>query len=552
MWTSENLADLGVNGVYQTLRTNKAETNDNRIGLNLWYMDQEGFTGVYRDGSPLADGTATAGTGLFSEYWVQNYTGIHRANDAIHNLPNAPLGAEKKGRLIAESKFLRAFFYYNLNQVYKGVPVYLTPITLEECTNGRETEDFVWDVIINDLTDCINEPNFPGFYTSGSEFWGRATKAAAYALRGKVYMWKKDWPKAESDLRAVGTLGPSLYHGEYKQLFKEVNEQCPEMIFSVQNIGESKLGSNTNYYAGSRATLNGGGWNTHMPNVDFVESFENRDGSDFNWDDYIPGYSAMAPEARKVFFLRDGLSDSDINGNDPALEGIDKTQYLVTGNEARIKAAYADRDPRLAALIITPYATYIGAANNRATLYTMRWPYYSDPVEGDLQNCISTHYTYLWRKWVAEGATEALNREYGPIDQPLIRYADVVLLLAEAINEQGFSGEAVDLVDDVRTRAGVISLKLKPNYAANQTYLRESIRKERRWELCLEGINYFDELRWGTLKEKKFTPNSGVKQIWGTVLTPYRYAGDYILKWAIPKDEIEKNRNLIQNDDWLY
>jgi hypothetical protein len=289
-----------------------------------------------------------------------------------------------------------------------------------------------------------------------------------------------------------------------------------------------------------------------MPSVDFVESFENSDGSGFNWDDYIPGYNSMDTEQRKVFFLRDGLTATDIENYAPSLEGADMTQYLPYGNEDRIKAAYANRDPRLAALIITPYSTYIGASSNRAFLYTLRWPFDADPSYYDLQNCIDSHFTYLWRKWVCEGINEALDRTYGPIDQPLIRYADVILLLAEAINEQRFSEEAVTLVDAVRTRAGAISLRLKPDYTANQTYLRESIRKERRWELCLEGINYFDELRWGSLKEKKFAEGNGVKQIWGTVLTPYRYAGDYILKWPIPKDEIEKNKNLIQNDDWLY
>lgn len=55
--------------------------------------------------------------------------------------------------------------------------------------------------------------------------------------------------------------------------------------------------------------------------------------------------------------------------------GADMKQYLPDGNEARIKAAYANRDPRLAMNVITPYATYLGGVTGSAISYTLRWPY---------------------------------------------------------------------------------------------------------------------------------------------------------------------------------
>jgi hypothetical protein len=565
MWSTESLADLGVNGVYQALRNSIALKSDvffrqNYTGLDFYLFDADGFTGYFYDKTELTSGTITTSSQFFTNYWEQNYEGIHRANDAILNLAvKAPLDSAKRGRLIAECKFLRAWFYYNLNQVFKGVPVYLTPITLEECTKGRETEAKTWEIIIDDLTDCINEPNLPNVYTKGNALYGRATKAAAYALRGKVYIWKKDYARAEADLRKVGTLGPQLYTGVYKKLFKIDNEQCPEMIFSVQNISVVDLGSFTQRFMGSRIVFNNpGGWCWYLPSTDFIDSFENADGSPFNWDDYLPGYTSMTPDQRAVFFLRNGLTTAEFNSF--AAKGADMTKYLPTGNEERLKPAYTNRDPRLAALVITPYSTFTGSTNNiEVHDYTLRWPlrtYTAAPYDlksGDYSGI----FTYLWRKWVYEGNTELIDRDYGPIDQPLIRYADVVLLLAEAINEQRYPDqEAIDLVNSVRTRAGVIALQTAntglPTYISGLDNFRERIRNERRWELACEGIDLFDEMRWGTWKDKKFYPGNGIKQVWGKVIVPYSWRGDYLYKWPIPQIEIEMNRNLVQNEGWVY
>jgi hypothetical protein len=549
MWTNENLADMGVSGVYNALRYI-------HVGLDLYAFDDYSSSGQYRDNLALAAGTITAGDGLFSAYWQQHYEGISRANDAIKNLPNTPLTAEKKGRLIAESKFLRAYFYYKLNEVFKGVPVYLEPVEVSKANKARETEAKVWETIISDLTDCINEPNFPGRYAKGNVLYGRATKAAAYTLRAKVYMWTKEYAKAEADLRQVGTLGYTLFQGSYKMLFKEANEQCPEMIFSVQNIGVDGFGGDTEFYLGSRVSF-GGCWNQHFPAPDYVESYENADGSAFNWDQYIPGYNAMTPRQRVVFFLRDGLTAAEITTF--TNRGADMTKYLPTGNEARIRKAYESRDPRLTATIITPYSSYLGAVGTVENTYTLRWPYrgFDATVPFDLRTDTNTKYYYLYRKFVAEGASETPNRNYCPLDLPILRYADVVLLLAEAINEQQFKSEAIDLVNSVRSRVGMPLLQTAnaslPTYVSGQDNLRTRIRNERHWELNLEGVNLFDEMRWGTWKDKKFKggDGNGVKQIWGEIDYPYSWKGDYMYKWAIPATEVQMNSNLVQNDGWI-
>ncbi len=88
-------------------------------------------------------------------------------------------------------------------------------------------------------------------------------------------------------------------------------------------------------------------WNTYLVSPNGVDLFENLDGSPFNWDNIIPGYNAMAPAKREVFFFRDNLTAAEITA--ATARGLDMSLYLPVGNEARIKAAYANRDPRLQA-----------------------------------------------------------------------------------------------------------------------------------------------------------------------------------------------------------
>lgn len=556
MWESENLVDLGVNGVYNALRYSF-------VGKERWTLDQDGFVGMDRDrtswllgSSTFKSGVITSSDGLFVNYWRQHYEGIHRANEAIEKLSEGvPVSDEKTARLLAELKFLRAYFYFNLNQVFKGVPIYLKPVTIEEMDKPRGTEEEVWQVILDDLTVSINEDNLPDMYAAGHANIGRATKAAAYALRGKTYLYMEEFEKAETDLKKVGELGPSLFQGDYKELFQEANEDHPEMIFSVQNISLPGMGSITQKYVGSSVAF-GPGWNNYLPHPDYIESFENADGSPFEWEQYLPDYTSMSPTERKVFFLRDGLSAEQITEFES--QGAAMSYYLPNGNEARVKEAYQNRDPRLMATIITPYSSFLGSVANEEYVYTLRWPYigYDTAEPFDFRTGTNNKFYYLWRKWVYEGADKINNREYGPTDMPLIRYADVLLMLAEAINEQGFDQEAIKVVNKVRERAEAPVLQTTnaslPTYVSGQDDLRKRIRNERRWELALEGINLFDEMRWRTWEEKKFYGGNGngAKEIWGTLSYPFSWRGDYIYTWAIPQTEIERNPNLKQNPGW--
>jgi len=551
MWTTDNLTDQGVTGVYALLRY--GFTSGGASGLELYQMDALGLTGQTTGAESLLSGTVTPSNSYFSSHWQNLYEGIQRANDAIKNIPlKSPSSAEKKARYIAECKFLRAYFYFRLNQLYKGVPIYLEPFTADQATKARASEDQVWQQVINDLNEVIAETNLPNRYASGNALYGHITKGAAYALRGKAYLYMRKWDLAAADFSKVRDAGYTLF-ANYSNLFKTANEQSPEMIFSIQNTAVSGFGSDTQFYCGTRSSF-GSCWNTYHVSPNLVDLYENADGSKFDWEVAIPGYSALSVAEREVYFLRNNLTTAEIAA--ATTRGAKMSLYLPTGNEARLLKAYANRDPRLSANVITPYSTYNGVFSGGNAVVTSRWPYRGEAAtNGDLRTDTQSFLYYLYRKYVYEGISETPARDYGPTDMVLIRYADVLLMWAEALNEQGLTSDAIAKVNEVRSRAGVALLQNTngglPTYVASQSDLRERIRNERRVEFPNEGINFFDEMRWKTWKEKVFYAGNGVKQAWGKVVYAYSFKGDYLYNWAIPAVEIERNPNLTQNPGWV-
>ena len=547
MWTTENLTDMGVAGIYSNLRGFGFADADN--GYGYYAYDQWGITSQRRDNEPLMNGSITAGNGLFSNMWKKLYEGVHRANDAITNIPEkSPVSPEKKGRLVAEAKFLRAYYYYRLNELYRGVPIYLEPITVEECILGQNTEQEVWDQVVKDLTDCINEPNLPDI----DQREGRATKGAAYALRGKAYIQQKKWDLAAADFAKVGECGYNLFQGGYKELFTKENERCEEMIFSVQHIEDAGFGGNSQFYLGTRSSF-GSCWNTFLVAPDFVDLYESADGTPFSWDNVIPGFSALSVADREVFFLRDkeGAPASVVTAVDARLNALSpaaRALYLPTGNEARIRNAYENRDPRLEMSVITPYANYLGVFGGNEILTTSTWPMV-DQALGDLWTDTRTQFHYLHRKFVYEGNNPIPARDRCPTDEPLIRYADILLLWAEALVEQNKLTEAAEKVNLVRGRKGV---EMPPVEYSGQDNLRDKIRNERRIELVNEGHSFFDEMRWRTWKENKFYEGNGIKQVWGRIVSGYNWVGEQIYTWPVPQMEVEKNSNMTPTPGWIY
>ena len=579
VWESPALARQAVLGVYNEFYT-RHSTNSNE---NSWTIQDDAYSSVmdtdknWYHNQKVIYGDGTPSSSQFANMFKFYYAFIFRANDVLSHIDKVPgMEDSEKARLKAEVRFLRAYAYYNLNVRWRGVPVYLEyvdDITL--ATRARSTEMEVWQVIVDDLTACIEEPSLPGRYKSGDTEYGRVTKGAAYAYRGEAYLWLAARDAARSadyyalalaDFEAIENLGYALYTGaganSFKQLFKPANEQCEEVIFSIQCTQLSGMGNPRAVLFGNRVTaVTSGAWNNYLPNPAYVESFEMEDGSPFNWEDFCPGWNSMTPKARSVFFLRDNM---DAAQRLKMTEyGADMSKYKTTGNEARIREAYDHRDPRLEMAIITPYATYHGGISGVEYDFTLRWPYVLDAGEPyDIRTDTNSMFYYLWRKYVPEGLENTVRWVYEE-DQILCRYAEILLRRAECLNELGRTSEAVDQVNKVRSRAGHVLLNTAGKAATTVTgkdNMRERIRNEFYWELGGEYSMYFNELRWGVWYDRKFRNRSsgqwgaigtnGLMQIWGETTYTWYSLGEYVEVWPIPAKEREMNPNLTQNPGW--
>ena len=572
MWTTESLADNGINGIYNHLynsdlsKTKPAETT----GLNRNGIEALGFTtGYYNSVTILSSTAPSASFNWFTREWQFGFEGIHRCNDALANLHKAGLSEEKYQRYMCEARFMRAFFYHRLNMLFRGVPIYKEPVTADEATKGASTAEQVWELCIDDLTANINNDYCPDNTLNAN--YGRPSKGASYALRGQIYMWQKKWGLAIADFKKVAECGYGLWQGEWEELFKFENEKNCEMIFPLQFDQTTGYSDNWQCMVGARDHYDC--WSELMPNPDFVDSYLNADGSAFDWNDYLSGWKNLTEAEREVFFLRDGLK-TDTREEfktvyTAAVQRIGQkvidTYYLNEGNEARLRKAYQNRDPRLLKTVITPYTPmdcYSPYHNSGKTMFNkeLRWPYVERGTDGDCDGKDMWHdkrnsFYYLYKKYNETEKGRYIDRTRCHCDFPIIRYTDIYLSLAEALNEIDEFDDALEILNNVRSRAGMIKLqKGEGDNAVNTRWdLRAKIQYEKRVELCLEGVNYFDEIRWGTYKATKCqNGTSGLKSMWGNIVGGRWYWKEYMTIWPVPLVETQRNTNLVPTEGWTY
>lgn len=605
MWTTESLADKGMAGLYD---------NFYRDDLSRIQLRHNDMTGINRQGwmgmefqcdfvsdnyhlRALSDATKDATEFVVWYEWKWAYTSIHQINDALANLHRAGLRTEKYERYICEARFLRAWFYSRLNKIYGGVPLYLEVISEDQCTKGQSTAVEIWNAVISDLSYCIDSPYCPN--NTLSENYGRPSKGAAYSLRGMAYMWmayeaeKGETPTefdaahyyqlAVNDFEMVDDCGYGFWAGRFIDFFNYTNEKDHEMIFPLQFNADAGYCDNLQLMIGGRDTWNS--WSNVRPSSDFVDYFQNADGTAFSWEQVIPEWngSDFTPDEnfykREVFFFRDGIyldaNDNVITQQDGVRYwsddeaavireriqriGVDifRKYYLPEGNEDRVRSAYENRDPRLKDIVLTPYEpydTFKDATDNGGRIQTgkeLRWPFlnegddYGDYYIGDYQSM------YVYKKYSYSRPEDLIDRLRCPTDWPLIRYTDVALQLAEAYVHVGRSGDAVSIVNRIRSRAGMPDVSV-----GTDGEVMEAIRYERRVELCLEGHDYFDEWRWGTYKEMKFKGKDTYGgQNWWKEWQGYNYNWYYtddMYPWGAPAGECQRNPNLKQKPGWAY
>ncbi|GAA3579127.1 RagB/SusD family nutrient uptake outer membrane protein [Snuella lapsa] len=443
-----------------------------------WTFFEEMYTSMAYRGDDVTNNTAeTYGRSLASfsntteesgpfNIWKACYAGIGRANQILQKVPEmeALSEATKKG-LVAEAKFLRAYYYFWLVTGFENVPLVTTfSGELDNLFPQQAAASAVWGQIETDLSE--SETDLPMEYAS--EWKGRATKGAAKALLGKVYLFQEKWGPAETKLAEVTGMGYELLPN-YADNFNGNAENGLESIFEIQFSGDRSNGNDErqvfNFQVSPYAF---GGWELFYPSQWLVDEMK---------------------------------TDVDASG-DPS-ERVYESIFFDDPNSEMYN---------------------MDAGENQS---------YSDVA--DALNHPKYFKKYSWN---------ADENFYNGTNISVIRYADVLLMYAEALNENDKTMLAIDQVNLVRARGGAVPLGSMTKEA-----LRTQIRHhERPVELAMEfGIRWFDLYRW----QRGSTATESIKTTLEDHNKPFaeNFQEKHIV-FPIPLQEININANLEQNTGW--
>ena len=527
LWDSKDSlgtnASLFLNNIYADM-----PNGFNRIEGNL-------LDAATDDAVPSEDGTsiATFTNGGYSPFanadnaWQKNYRAIRKANLFLANFHKVNLKSDRvhQGKWwLAEARFLRAMFYYELVKRYGGVPLIGDKVlSIEDDLNlPRNSFDECVQYVVTEC-DAVKDDLRADPITPVGEY-GRITQAVALTLKAKILLLAASplnntthdvsrWLKAKNAIAEVIRLNKFSLETNFSDVF--LKRQNNEVILAYQRALTTDVENNNapvGYVSGSTASR---------------------------------GYTSPTQDLVDAFSTSKGLPiSSDI-----------KSATNPTGYDAA--NPYANRDPRLS------YTVFYNG---------MQW--LGRPVEtfdGGRDRpggaAIQTKTGYYMRKFLGDFST---NTAYSAQSHnfPIFRYADILLMFAEAKNEVdgpgGTSDSIYTYIKAIRARAGIIA-GTEGLYGLSTTVLskdemREVIRKERRVEMAFEEQRFWDLRRWKIAEDVYNRALHGIRitkasngrltyQI-EALQTPFQFFAPRMYRYAIPYSEITKNRNLRQNEGY--
>lgn len=404
-----------------------------------------GSTTDMADAYDIENWRTTENNTLLLDIYRAQYQGIGRCNTALKYIGEMKEGIDEnftprmKARLLSEIHFLRAYYYFRLVRIFAGVPMPLTILSSsDEWGMQRSSVDAVYTQILADLQEANSGLWRKSEYQEAD--LGRATKGAAQAMLMKVnlYMASPYWQKynltksAADCYKDAKAWGDSIIaSGEY--------DLCPNYADNFTVAGE-----------------NG------------IESVFELQYAEVAWGDYGDGYDPCKFGYTAGSFTQVLMRsrNSEIGGG----WGFDHpTQNLYNEFEAG--------DPRRDVAILVPSTAIVASYQAQSdetylgnNMLNNKYGMYRDPAD------IGGGYG----KW-------SLHASRGPLNNKQIRYADVLLMYAEACLGMGDAGTAKTYIDQVRARVGL------PGVAAADD---ATLRHERRCELAMEGHRWFDLVRW--------------------------------------------------------
>ena len=476
-WKTADDAQKGVNAIYSTLHRGAISR-----WLPFYYIirSDEG-----RSQSPATDIVNNMDQFRITDYnfwgsydiWRDNYVGIFRANQVIANVPAIQMDDTQKQRLVGEAKFLRGLFYFHLATLWGNVPLMLDPSSpTDRPTTTPQAQ--VWAQIEKDLSEAATA--LPSKYTNPDDL-GRATKGSAYALLAKAYLQQRKYTEALTPLQWLVT-------GEGGTIYSLMPNYRDNFLITTENNSESVF----EWQFARNPTEN------------------HDDDTDPRADNLNYGTSIAQ------FFAPPGIGWSDGEAHRWVVH-----QFLKEPTVAGL------RDPRLA-------ATFLYDSTD------IRGPQFTQIYGKTFTERYGTNNRN--RVWFRKFLNDHWKNEEGynsPNNWRYIRYADVLLMYAEALNATGSTAQAYTYVDRVRQRAGLLPLSVtRPGL--NQEQFLTQIKQERLLELAGEGHRWNDLARWGDLG-----PQLAQRDPAFSTFVPGK---NELL--PIPQQETDINPNLNQNPNY--
>lgn len=269
-------AEMAITAAYNPLTNNNWTVN----GYMHWVLANVASDDAEKGGESGSDQLYAQQISLFNIpsdneairfAWSSQYIGVHRANLVLEHVPAIGMDEHLKERYLAEAKFLRAWYYFNLVKTFGDVPLVLQA-ELEAYDLARAPKQQVYDQIIQDLEEAIAVLPQASEYAVADR--GHATKGAAQAYLGKVYLYLHNFQKAEELFAAVIHSGEYNLDPDYYGMFLRDGENSSEHIFQVQFLNDQGAQPQNNQLSvvmGSRAR---NGWGFNLPTQDFVDAFE--------------------------------------------------------------------------------------------------------------------------------------------------------------------------------------------------------------------------------------------------------------------------------------
>ncbi len=488
-WDTEEDARIFLNSIYADLE------NADRY---LYYstMSDDVYTRV-EDYRNIASGSYGPTNGVVTNVWSSRYEAIRRTNIFFNNIDDVTdISEELRSQYKAQARFIRAWHYFYLIELYGDVPFVTDEISIEESLTLQRTDrDTILSFIYDELSAAIAD--LPETYPADQN--GRITKGAAIAFKSRVHLYNQDYANAAE--LAQQLIGDYSLFPNYADLFKIGNETADEIILSLQYIPTDRE-HNIQY---SLIPPSLGGYANFSPLQELVDSYLT-----------VNGY---------------GIDESMAN-YDPA-------------------NPYQNRDPRLTASIIYDEYQMKDFAGNDIVIDTSP----GAAPDGLNYSSNSTPTGYYVHKFFDPTAR---NQTLSGLNLILIRYAEVLLNYAEAKIEMGTFTQTDwnTTIRALRARAGLQGHALE--YPGDdQSELRRIVRNERRVELAFEaGHRFFDIRRWRIAEDVLNGWTHGIQtntsaEDDGFIRVSFRNfdpAKHYV--WPIPQSEIDINDNLTQNPNW--